>query len=95
MPTAEQHNQLRAHALAVLIMDHLRLKATTGDTVTMWSLNATLCDRYQLHGKKRSAQYEVVRRVVMSLEAAGLIGSVKEWDKQGERYIKRIWPCSV
>lgn len=93
MSKAESYNQRRAHALAVLIMDHLRDRTAAGEPVTLWTLNAAICDRYALHGAKRSAQYATTRRVVASLEAAGLVQSEKRWEN--ERYQKHIWPCSA
>lgn len=95
MPTAEEFNQRRAHGLAVLVMDILRARTAVGDTVTLWTLNAAICERYGLKGPKRDAQYKATSRVVNNLEAAGVIGSKKEWDKEGERYTKRLWPCST
>ena len=95
MAGAENHNRLRAHALAVLIMDTLRASAAIGEPVTLWSLNRAICDKYRLHGSVRNRQYIAVRRVVDSLEAAGLIGSEKKWETETERYIKRLWPCSA
>ena len=95
MSGPEEHNQRRAHGLAVLVMDHLRERTAVGETVTLWTLNASLCDRFGLHGAKRRAQYATTRRVVASLEAAGMVSSVREWDKQKTRYQKRLWPCSV
>lgn len=96
MATAERHNQLRAHALAVLVMDHLRGEAAQQRQVTLWSLNAAICERYAIRGREaRNAQYAAVRTVVRNLENAGMIGSRKEWQAEGERYIKILWPCSV
>lgn len=92
---AEKHNRLRAHALAILIMDHLRERSEAGsEPVTLWSLNRAICERYDLHGAARSSQYSAVRRVVASLEAAARIRSVKHWDPVNERYTKRLYPCS-
>lgn len=95
MSSPEEHNQRRAHGLAVLVMDHLRERTAIGEAVTLWTLNAAICDRYALHGAKRQAQYATTRRVVASLEAAGLVESEKRWDKDHTRYQKHIWPCSV
>lgn len=91
--TPEQHNQLRAHGLAVWVMDYLRSMHRQEEEVTLWTLNNAVCERYELSGSKRKAQYSTTRRVVMSLEAAGLIASRKEWDKATERYHKILWPC--
>lgn len=96
MATPERHNQLRAHALAVLVMDHLRHETSQQRQVTLWSTNATICDRYGIKGNPaRNAQYAALRTVVRNLENAGLIASRKEWQADHERYIKILWPCSV
>lgn len=95
MNAAHSHNLRRGNGLAVLVMDHLRQMADRRETVTLWSLNRALCERFELHGRDRDAQYSAVRTVVGNLEAAGLIGSRKEWDKDNERYLKHIWPCSA
>lgn len=91
---AEQHNRLRAHALAILIMDHLRAHSDESEPVTLWSLNRAICERYDLHGASRLRQYSAVRRVVASLEAAARIRTEKRWDAVNERYTKRLYPCS-
>ena len=95
MNPAEKNNQRRASGLAVLVMDHLREQAALGQPVTLWSLNRTICNRYGLKGPSRDSQYAAIRTVVRNLEDAGMIGTRKEWDKNTERYLKYIWPCSA
>lgn len=95
MPTAEQHNRLRAQAYAVLVMDHLRDRTAVGEEVTLWSLNRDLCERYRIHGQKREYQYRRTRRTVMELELAGLVQTEKRWEKDTNRYTKLIRICSV
>jgi len=97
MASAEEHNRMRGPALAVLIMDLLR-SGPSADTapISMWDLNRNLCDGAALpRGKAREYQYSRVRRMVGTLERAGLLRSEKQWEADNARYIKLLWPCST
>lgn len=90
-----EHNRLRSHGLALLVMDHLRDRIAVGEQVTLWSLNRDLCDRFKIHGRPREAMYQRVRSMVESFEGSGLLTTEKRWDAENERYTKLIFLCSV
>lgn len=97
MPSAEEHNRLRGPALAVLVMDRLRNApgSENGTSVTLWDLNRMLCEAAGIHGHPRRDVYARLRRTVKVLENAGLLRSEKRWEKDNERYVKHLWPCST
>ncbi len=93
MNRAQEHNKRRGAGLSVLVMDHLRAQQAKGEAVTLWSLNRSICERFELTGRERNAQYSATRTVVRNLEDAGMIASRKEWDKTNERFLKYLLPC--
>lgn len=91
--TIQQHNGTRGHALAIKVMDLVRIKNSAGEEVSMWRLMSELAVTFDIQGEKPRRQlYQRIENAVRQLEAGGLITSEKKYTVE-QRYIKYIKPC--